>query len=131
MSPAHYGEFRRVLGEDGLLLKWIPGSGQLEQLRQAAGLPEAQDSKALESFQQHCDVLGIKRIVATVKLGPADLESAVWMAPFTKHRRQIALETLAQEEHPSLTSDLYLAWGRIKPKQEEPFNEETIVPDEK
>lgn len=115
LSPAHYGEFGRILGEEGLLVKWIPGAGHLEQLRRAAGLSPAGDSKALEAFQQHCRVLGIKRIVATVKLASADVEAAVWMAPFTKHRRTLALEALADETHPSLTSDLYLAWGRILP----------------
>lgn len=118
LSPAHYGEFRRVLGEEGLLVKWIPGSGHLEQLRQAAGIPLAEESRALAFFHKNCHSLGLKRIVATIKVREEDLPAAVAMAPFTQHRRQRALEALAGETNLSLTSDLYLAWGHVKDKKE-------------
>lgn len=118
LSPAHYGEFRRVLGEKGLLIKWIPGSGHLEQLRQAAGLPLAEESRALAFFHKNCRSLGLKRIVASMKVQAEDLPAAVAMAPFTQHRRQKALAALAGEDNLSLTSDLYLAWGHVKEKRE-------------
>ena len=118
LAPAHYGEFARVLGPEGLLIKWMPGDGHLQQLRQASDMPAAQDSRALEFFYKNCDVIGLRRVVATLEIKQDELVDAVAMAPLTMNHRQRALKALAQEDHVLLTSDLYVAWGHIKQTKE-------------
>ncbi len=56
-TPASYGQFRRVLKKDGILLKVVPGKNHMIQLRQAAGdairNQEYSNEEVLEYFCRH------------------------------------------------------------------------------
>ena len=90
LTPAHYGEFYRVLGPEGLLVKVIPGAEHLCELREAAGVEPASDSGAREFFEKNCTVLGEKRVTASLTVLPEHFEAACAMAPFAQHRRDRA-----------------------------------------
>ena len=117
LTPAHYGEFYRVLGPEGMLIKVVPGAEHLRQLREAAGVEPASDSQALEFFERNCQVLGSKRVKADLKVAAEDMPAAAAMAPFAQHRREKALEAICRQESLTLTADLTVLWGHVKEKR--------------
>lgn len=118
LTPAHYSEFFRVLGSDGLLIKVIPGAEHLCQLREAAGVEPASDSRAREFFEKNCEMLGMQRVTADIIVEKEALPAAAAMAPFAQHRREKALEALRSQNELTLTADLILLWGRVKEKRQ-------------
>lgn len=53
LSPAHYSEFQRVLNPDGVLIKVIPNSGYLQELRTLAGQQLRSGTYSNEAVLQH------------------------------------------------------------------------------
>lgn len=86
-SPAHYAEFLRVLKPDGLLLKLVPGSGYLREIRALMGdrlrnetySNEDVVSRLSERFRIKKGV----RITNTYPLTPEQAEDFVVMTPLT------------------------------------------------
>jgi len=118
LTPAHYGEFYRVLGPEGLLVKVIPGAEHLRQLREAAGVDPASDSSAREFFEKNCSGLGETRVTDDLTVNPEDFAAACAMAPFAQHRREYALESIRDRKSLKLTADLIVLWGNVKEKRQ-------------
>lgn len=55
-SPANYGEFSRVLREDGLIIKVIPGLRHMAQLRGLLGKPQEDSGEVEALLQKQCTV---------------------------------------------------------------------------
>ena len=119
LTPAHFGEFARVLKPGGWLVKAVPMSGHLRELRALAGLEAAQDSLAREGMAEHCHILGEKRITQTLPV-PGELwADAVRMAPFAAPRREEMAAKLCELASLEVTSDLLWIWGTVKEDKHE------------
>jgi len=114
LTPAHFGEFSRVLKPGGWLVKAVPMSGHLHQLRTLAGLAQAQDSLAQDGAEAHCRILGKKRIIQTTLVPREYWADAVCMAPFAAPRRETMAEKLKGLSSLEVTSDLLWIWGTMR-----------------
>lgn len=71
LSPANYQEFKRVLVDDGLIIKVVPRSDYLAELREAIGKKEAQayDNKKITSlFGEHFQLIDVISLTNQVEL---------------------------------------------------------------
>lgn len=97
-SPAHYAEFRRVLRADGVLLKLVPQSGYLKEIRaligQAAYSNDAVVSHLLEQFR----LLDRIRYTETFALEPLQARDFLAMTPLTFDVPADALDADALKE---------------------------------
>ncbi len=86
-SPAHYGEFRRVLKPDGLLLKLVPQSGYLGEIRALMGDRLRHDSYANDAVVSHLaaqfHLLDRVRVTNTFSLTPEQARDFLAMTPLT------------------------------------------------
>ena len=86
-SPAHYAEFRRVLKPDGLLLKLVPQSGYLQEIRMLAGdrlrRGAYSNSAVVSHLAEHFRVRDCIRVTETFPLGESQTHDFLAMTPLT------------------------------------------------
>lgn len=84
-TPSNYGEFSRLLKDDGLLIKVIPGENHLIELRHAAKGLIQRDSYSNESvvdyFKQHFKTEDQLFLSKTIPVNPEQLKKLWQMTP--------------------------------------------------
>ena len=95
-SPANYGEFRRVLSKDGILIKVIPTENHLKEIRQRVQNQltnkdySNQDIK--EHFQEHFTILSNKTASLTKTITAEQLQALLSMTPLLFHIEQTKID---------------------------------------
>ena len=88
-SPANYGEFRRVLSKDGILIKVIPTENHLKEIRQRVQDQltnknySNQDIK--NHFQEHFTILSSQTASLTKTITAEQLQALLSMTPLLFH----------------------------------------------
>ena len=84
-TPANYKEFNRVLADSGYLLKVVPGSAHLQELREAVSSQlqnkEYSNEEVTDYFEDHYDLVNRVKCTATRELSGENLENLVRMTP--------------------------------------------------
>ena len=95
-SPANYGEFRRVLSKDGILIKVIPTKNHLKEIRQKVqdqltnkGYSN-QDIK--KHFQEHFTILSSQTASLTKTITAEQLQALLSMTPLLFHIDQSKID---------------------------------------
>ena len=84
LTPANYGEFCRVLRDDGLLVKVLPGPDYCKELRERFSAPEKavySNQRVLDHLEQHMTVIKRTKVYETAPLTPAESDAFVRMSP--------------------------------------------------
>ena len=95
-SPANYGEFRRVLSKDGILIKVIPTKNHLKEIRQKVQNQltnkdySNQDIK--EHFQEHFTILSSQTASLTKTITAEQLQALLSMTPLLFHVDQSKID---------------------------------------
>lgn len=95
-SPANYGEFRRVLSKDGILIKVIPTENHLKEIRQRVQKQltnkdySNQDIK--EHFQEHFTILSNQTASLTKTITAEQLQALLSMTPLLFHIDQSKID---------------------------------------
>lgn len=100
-TPANYGEFHRILADDGIVIKTIAGNGHLKQLRQAA--PHLRNKKydngeVLRYFLEHFQLIERKKVSHTMAIDEKSLEDLIYMTPllFDVDKSRLDLRSIAE-----------------------------------
>lgn len=121
LSPSNYAEFHRLLNEDGLLVKIIPESGYLQELRTALYSGQDRESYSneatVELFERSFDMRERERITYSVRLTSAQAEQLVYMTPLSWGAGEDQVRQVLTD-HPlsEITCDFSILIGR-KPSQ--------------
>jgi len=102
LTPADYEEFRRVLKPDGRLIKVIPGTDYLREVRHAVAPwlkngAEYENTRVMEHLRSHADILSEQEIRITSPLTPETSAAFLRMTPMTFSVPEEALRTLRLE----------------------------------
>lgn len=95
-SPANYGEFRRVLSKDGILIKVIPTENHLKEIRQRVQKQltnkdySNQDIK--NHFQEHFTILSSQTASLTKTITAEQLQALLSMTPLLFHIDQSKID---------------------------------------
>ena len=120
LSPSNYAEFERLLTDNGLLIKVIPDSEYLKELR--AVLYEQDERRAysneqtVELFDRSFELLGQERIQYTVSLDPVQLEHLVHMTPLSWGAAEEQVQQVLEHNLREITCDFSILLGRKKSK---------------
>ena len=104
-SPAHYAEFSRVLKKDGLLLKLIPQSGYLREIRALVGLDAYSNDAIVSHLSERFRLNERIRIFKTFPLTEVQARDFLAMTPLTFG---IETETLDASQLTEITIDVEL-----------------------
>ncbi|HGJ7182505.1 TPA: putative RNA methyltransferase [Streptococcus pneumoniae] len=95
-SPANYGEFRRVLSKDGILIKVIPTENHLKEIRQRVQdqltNKEYSNQDIKEHFQEHFTILSSQTASLTKTITAEQLQALLSMTPLLFHVDQIKID---------------------------------------
>ena len=95
-SPANYGEFRRVLSKDGILIKVIPTKNHLKELRQKAQdqliKKDYSNQDIKNHFQEHFTILSSQTASLTKTITANHLQALLSMTPLLFHVDQTKID---------------------------------------
>ena len=95
-SPANYGEFRRVLSKDGVLIKVIPTENHLKEIRQKVQdqltKKDYSNQDIKEHFQGHFTILSNQTASLTKTITPDQLQALLSMTPLLFHVDQSKID---------------------------------------
>lgn len=116
LTPADYAAFRRVLRPDGLLIKVVPGTDYLQEVRSAVSPwlkngAEYDNTRVLDHLRANADVLAETEIRITTPLTPELSRAFLRMTPMTFSVPEEALRTLALDE---ITIHMHVLQCRMK-----------------
>ncbi|HIW71914.1 MAG TPA: methyltransferase domain-containing protein [Candidatus Levilactobacillus faecigallinarum] len=118
-SPSAYKEFNRTLAPGGQLLKVIPNSDYLIELRQAIFPAESahaqyDNGNVLQLFQQHYPTATSQRIRYQVPVAPERFADLMLMTPMHWGADQAKLDRVAAEPFSQITVDVTLLRAQEK-----------------
>lgn len=115
LSPANYKEFARVLKHDGVIMKVIPCSNYLIELR-ALAKEQLKNEKysnhqTKDYFMQHVDLLKQEKVHCNLCTNEEQAKEFANMTPMLEHinKNTIELETVN-----SITIELEILIGKLK-----------------
>lgn len=118
LSPANYEEFTRVLKADGIVMKVIPESQYLKEIRTLLGDRIKRDHYSNENvmkvFQSHLNLIAEKKLSYQWDMKESDLRDLIKMTPMTSRLTTEEIESLAVKNISSITIDLKILVGRCK-----------------
>ena len=95
-SPANYGEFRRVLSKDGILIKVIPTKNHLKEIRQRVQdqltNKDYSNQDIKEHFQEHFTILSNQTASLTKTITADQLQALLSMTPLLFHIDQSKID---------------------------------------
>ena len=95
-SPANYGEFRRVLSKDGILIKVIPTKNHLEEIRQKVQdqltNKDYSNQDIKNHFQEHFTILSSQTASLTKPIKAEQLQALLSMTPLLFHIDQSKID---------------------------------------
>ena len=95
-SPANYGEFRRVLSKDGILIKVIPTENHLKEIRQRVQdqltNKDYSNQDIKNHFQEHFTILSSQTASLTKTITVDQLQSLLSMTPLLFHIDQTKID---------------------------------------
>ena len=114
-SPANYAEFERVLKTEGVIIKVVPTSSHLKEIRQLAQDQLAKQSysnqEILEHFEDHCQILSSETVSLTKSLTPEERQALLALTPLLFHVDQEKINWTRLKE---ITIEAELLVGKIK-----------------
>ncbi|EFN96379.1 putative RNA methyltransferase [Streptococcus mitis] len=95
-SPANYGEFRRVLSKDGILIKVIPTENHLKEIRQRIQnqltKKDYSNQDIKNHFQEHFTILSSQTASLTKTITTDQLQALLSMTPLLFHVDQTKID---------------------------------------
>ena len=113
LTPASYGEFRRLLAPGGCLIKVWPAEEYLREIREARGLPLYRDAGVGGWLGQHARIDAQRRVTARVPVSPALWAAFVTMTPLNQDLTAEEKRRLIHMPRERVTVDLNLARCRF------------------
>ncbi len=107
LSPANYQEFNRLLSEDGMVIKVIPNTDYLKEIREQVTDKNSaySNTDTIEHFSKHFSKLKTYRLLYQWEV-PAHLQESLWeMTPLTWDRKR-------ENEYKMITIDLTILVGQ-------------------
>lgn len=95
-SPANYGEFRRILSKDGILIKVIPTENHLKEIRQRVQdqltNKDYSNQDIKNHFQEHFTILSNQTASLTKTITAEQLQALLSMTPLLFHIDQTKID---------------------------------------
>jgi 23S rRNA (guanine745-N1)-methyltransferase len=118
LSPANYGEFRRILKPGGLCVKVVPGPWYLQELRSALFADEEkrtyQNDRTVALFRQQFRLLEHSGVRNAVLLNRSELGDLARMTPLAWSAGRDRLEQFLDRDSLEITVDLEVLIGRTE-----------------
>lgn len=118
LSPANYKEFARVLSNGGIVVKIVPESNYLKEIRTSIQKDiknsDYNNKNIIDVFKKHLDLIYDNRINYKTNINVLNLRNLVKMTPLTSSLHEKELLRLLESDISYITIDLRVIVGTIK-----------------
>jgi len=115
LTPANYKEFKRVLKNQGLLIKAIPGDDYLKEIRTLVSdqlqSKSYSNKDTVEYTESHIRTLGKRLLCYKIPVNEEQVANFVKMTPMTS---QVDIESLELSKIKEMTISMEIIYGRVK-----------------
>lgn len=112
LSPANYSEFKRILTEDGIIIKIIPGSHYLQEIRRQlfnnTAESEYENNDTVGLMKKNVSIISEERVTYTKELDETALKNLIAMTPLGWHANQKQIESFACNGNREITVDMHI-----------------------
>ncbi|WP_068783594.1 putative RNA methyltransferase [Paenibacillus phocaensis] len=119
LSPANYQEFKRILAPEGVLVKVVPGSDYLRELRETLYVgsrrKEYSNANIVSLFRQHFSRMEVVHLKYRQRLEAEELRDLVRMSPLAWSAEPTKIAAFTNRDHAEITVDVNLLLGRNGP----------------
>ncbi|MBU8915191.1 methyltransferase domain-containing protein [Bacillus sp. FJAT-29953] len=116
LSPSNYTEFNRLLKSDGLVIKIVPQSGYLKELREhlfpKPGEQNYSNVEIVERFNESFQFVDSVRLSYTRSLNKPLIEWLVQMTPLTWTATKERVKSILNKDTAQITVDLEILIGK-------------------
>lgn len=116
LSPSNYAEFKRVLKPDGIVIKVVPQSHYLKELREHLfQKPEKQNysnAETVERFNESFRFVECSRLSYTMNLNKPLIQSLVQMTPLTWTTTEERVKSFLYKDSAQITVDFDILIGK-------------------
>lgn len=115
LTPANYKEFKRVVKNQGLLIKVIPGDDYLKEVRELVSdqlkSKSYSNKDTVDYTEDHLRILGKRKLCYQMSVSREQASAFVKMTPMTT---QVEVEGLQLEKMKEITISMEIIYGRVK-----------------
>lgn len=115
LSPANYQEFKRILVPEGVVMKVVPGTGYLRELREAlysgSKITNYSNAKIVTLFRRHFPEMEVVHLQYRQRLETEQLRDLVRMSPLAWSAEQAKISAFTNREAAEITVDVDLLLG--------------------
>lgn len=116
LSPSNYAEFHRIMADDGIVIKVIPESDYLQEVRAAlnpnASRKTYSNEKIRELFKRHFALLEMERVAYRIALKKEQLHHLVQMTPLSWGASESLVQQWMNQEQAEITVDFSIMYGK-------------------
>jgi len=120
LSPANYAEFHRILNDEGIVVKVVPGAQYLQELRaiifKDRDKVNYSNSRVINYFKQRLEVIDIQNISYKYTVEEQLLPYLIEMTPLTWGTSAENINDILKSKLPFVTVDLTLIVGEKRGK---------------
>lgn len=97
-APANYGEFKRVLSDEGYVIKVIPNQEHVKELRELLHFPMYENQALIDLFFEHFDKVDCFSLNQTFHLNEQEAKAFIQMTPllFSVDKKDLTIGKLTQ-----------------------------------
>ncbi|WP_170839838.1 putative RNA methyltransferase [Lihuaxuella thermophila] len=115
-SPSNYSEFARILHDDGILMKIVPGRDYLKELRRVfhgqAHKQTYSNEQVLTHFSKHFQPVKNRQIKYVNRIDPSELKDLIHMTPLSWGTKEENIQKALQSDIFSVTVDVTVVVGK-------------------
>lgn len=116
LSPSNYSEFNRLLKADGVVIKIVPQSGYLLELREhflnRSNRQKYSNIETVKRFYENFQVVDNSRISYTMNLNKSSIQWLFQMTPLTWTTTEERVESFLNKDSTQITVDLDILIGK-------------------
>jgi len=116
LSPSNYSEFHRMLADDGMVIKVIPDSKYLQELRgifyKQTDRTAYSNEPTVELFKRHFELVDIQRVQYGVTMDHKGMEQLVHMTPLSWGVSEERIQQVLGRHRLEVTFDFAVLLGK-------------------
>jgi len=118
LSPSNYGEFNRIIRSEGVLIKVIPNSGYLKELRnvlyQGTDRELYSNEKVIEHFNRNFEIKETQKVTYNVPINREELKHLIKMTPLAWKVEEERIREALDSNINNITADFTIMVGKGK-----------------
>ncbi|MCM3785018.1 methyltransferase domain-containing protein [Neobacillus mesonae] len=119
LSPSNYEEFDRLVRDDGVIVKVIPGSGYLQELRSRfykhTAQQEYNNERTIRHFARHYQIICEEKVKYSLQLNAEEMALLIRMTPLSWGISEDMMREVLQQQQ--VTFDYHILYGKKKAKR--------------